>query len=549
MAEAKTHYRALSEWVARDPDCLFLTQPFGEELLRWTRAATLDDARRLARGLRELGLEPGARVALLSRNCAEWLIADLAISLAGLVSVPIYPTAGRDTIIYVLEHSGAKALLIGKLDDPERVRQAFSSDTITIAMRYPSIECNHDWQALIDASAPIDWPSLPAADELMTILYTSGSTGRPKGVALSYGAYQYACEATTEVLELTPEDRALSYLPLAHITERTCVAGPSLFGGSQLFFSDTLETFHADLLRSESTLFVSVPRLWTQFQSGVHAKIPARRLAILLAIPILGRLVARRIRRQLGFEHVRKFGSGSAPISPLLLKWYEKLGVDISEGWGMSETGGLSCTNSPFRRERIGTIGMPFRGTEMKLSDEGEILIRSPGLFSEYYREPELTREAFDADGFFHTGDRGEWEAELEAFRITGRVKDLFKSAKGKYVSPVPIESKLAGNPLLEQVCVMGSGLRAPVAVAVLSVASRGQSREVIGASLGETLATVNAMLESHERLAHLFVVAEEWSIDNGLLTPTMKIKRDKLEQKYAEPIQGSFAEPVVWLS
>ena len=214
----------------------------------------------------------------------------------------------------------------------------------------------------------------------------------------------------------------------------------------------------------------------------------------------------------------------------------------------MSETCGLSCSNIPFHSERIGTIGAPVPGTEMKLSEQGEILIRGPGMMTEYYRQPELTAEAFDEDGYFRTGDKGEWLEDIGAYRITGRVKEIFKSAKGKYVSPVPIESQLAANPLVEQVCVMGAGLRAPVAVVVVSAAAREQPREDVRASLTRTLEATNATLESHEKLSHIIVDEEAWSIENGLLTPTLKIKRGLLEEKYDGQLAAPDDHSVAWV-
>ncbi|MDH3532738.1 MAG: AMP-binding protein, partial [Gammaproteobacteria bacterium] len=300
------------------------------------------------------------------------------------------------------------------------------------------------------------------------------------------------------------------------------------------------------LLRCDPTVFISVPRLWVQFQTGVHKKMPPHKLDRLLKLPVIGKRVAHKVRQGLGLGSCRLVGSGSAPISPLTLRWYEKIGVHISEGWGMSETSGLSCSNIPFRSECIGTIGVPLPGTEMKLSDEGEILIRSPGLFTKYYKQPELTAEVFTADGFFHTGDKGEWHEDIQAYQITGRVKELFKSAKGKYVAPVPIEGKLAGNPLVDQVCVMGAGLRAPVAVVVPTAAAMEMSREDVGGSLEVTLHTVNDMLESHEKLATLYIIDDPWTVENELLTPTMKIKRDQLEARYADVIRQA-GGPIVW--
>jgi len=546
MAEIRTAPDALAHWAEKTPQRTFLTQPLGDDIREWTFRQAHDDAARLASALLKLGFAPGDKVAILSKNCAEWVLADVAISMAGLISVPIYPTAGTDTIGYVLEHSGAGAVILGRLDDPGPVRRALSPAVATIGMRYAEFDCEHDWQTMIDNCDPIERPHRPTGDETMTILYTSGSTGRPKGVVLSYRAYEYGSKTTAKTIRAGAEDRALSYLPLAHATERTVITGPAIYCGFRLFFVDSLDTFMTDLHRAQPTLFISVPRLWVQFQAGVHKKIPPKKLDRLLSIPLVGRLIARKVRKGLGLNGCTRVGSGTAPISHLTLRWYERIGVNISEGWGMTETSGLSCTNLPFRSEGIGTIGTPMTGTEMKISDEGEILIRCPGLFTEYYKQPELTAEVFDEDGFFHTGDKGEWDESLQTFRVTGRLKDQFKSAKGKYVAPVPIEGKLAGNPLIEQVCVMGSGLRAPVAVVVPSAVAHDQSREQITSSLEATLHAVNDMLESHEKLSTIYVVEDPWTIGNGLLTPTMKFKRDKLEARYDALIRQD-GGAVVW--
>lgn len=547
MAEIKTAPAALASWAEKTPERTFLTQPLEGEIREWTFREVHEDATRFAAALLGLGLERGDRVAILSKNCAEWLIADVAISMAGLVSVPIYPTAGTGTIGYVLEHSGARVVIVGRLDDVAPANEAISADLISIGMRYDEGQRHHSWQALIDANEPIAEPYHPASEEeIMTILYTSGSTGRPKGVVLSYRAYQYACSATAETLSVDSSDRALSYLPLAHITERTVVAGPAIFYGFPLFFVDKLATFVDDLKRAAPTLFISVPRLWVQFKAGVHAKMPPARLQRLLKLPIIGGLVARKVRKGLGLDSCRMFGSGTAPISPETLRWYERIGIRISEGWGMSETSGLSCTNTPFESRRVGTIGVPLEGTEMKLGDDGEILIRTPGLLTEYYRQPELSAEVFTEDGFFRTGDKGEWDEGVQAFRITGRVKDQFKSGKGKYVSPVPIEGKLAANPLIEQVCVMGSGLRAPVAVVVPSASAMSMPRGEVEGSLGDTLQSVNETLESHEKLSTIHVIDDPWTIENELLTPTMKIKRDQLEARYKDMIRNE-GGTIVW--
>jgi long-chain acyl-CoA synthetase len=543
----QTAHRVVSDWAEKTPDREFLLQPVDGVLRVTTFAEAIDQARRMAAALLGLGLNPGDRVAILAKNSAEWVLADLSIAMAGLVSVPIYPTANADTIAYALGHSEAKAIFVGKLDDPDAVRNGIPKTLPSIAFPYDTVDCHHDWQQLIDNAEPIASMHDPEEEDVMTILYTSGSTGKPKGVVLSYGAYIYGCGAAGSFLDQSPEDRSISYLPLAHITERGCVVGPSLYSGCRIYFVESLQTFTHDLTTARPTAFCSVPRLWVKFQSGVLAKIPSGKLRILLAIPIVGRIVARKIRKGLGLDQARFVASGSAPISPHTLRWYEKIGIDIGEGWGMSETSGLSCGNLPFESRRIGTIGIPPEGTELKLAENGELLIRSPGLFTEYLKQPELTKESFTDDGFFHTGDKAEWDEKVEAYRITGRVKDIFKSAKGKYVAPLKIESRLSANPLLDQICVMGAGLPAPIAIVVLGEAARGLPKESIVDSLDATLVETNKQLESHERLANIFIARDEWTIENGMLTPTLKVKRDQLETRYMSAIDRNFDASIFW--
>lgn len=547
MGSAYTSYHAMLEWERKTPDKVFLHQPVDGVVKTFTWRESAETARRFANALLAMGLNRGDKVAILAKNCAEWFIADCAMMMAGVISVPIYPTAEAKTIRYVLDHCEARAIIIGKLDNWQEPESALPGSIITIGMPYQTVDCQYNWAELIDSTQPLTAFSEPDSRDIMSILYTSGSTGNPKGVCLSYGSYEYACKTCCDLLDYLEGDRTLSYLPLAHITERAVLEGPAIFSGVEVYFTDRLDTFQDDLRRSRATLFISVPRLWVKFQAGVHAQISPVKLRALLALPIIGKIIAGKVRETLGLKHARLVGSGSAPISPLTLKWYSRLGINISEGWGMTETCGLSCGNNPFRKERIGTIGVPIPGTEMKLSEQGEILLRSPALFTEYYKEPELTAAAFTEDGFLRTGDKGEWDDKLQAYRITGRVKDIFKSAKGKYVTPVPIESRLSVNPNFEQICVMGSGLPAPVAVVVLSPSAKTLPRERVEESLVDTLNSVNEQLESHERLGAIFVARDEWTIENELLTPTLKLKRDRLEEKYQALISRPADSTIVW--
>jgi len=538
----------LRKFAQQKPNTIFLRQPFdGGQLRDYTWAQAENHCARMAQALLNLGLSSGDKVAILSKNCAEWFLADWAIQWAGLISVPIYPTAGVDTIQYVLDHSEAKVVIVGKLDDWQSQEPGVNPDLVRIAMPFETMACQHQWNDLVANTEPMKEPADLTVDDTLSIMYTSGSTGKPKGVVVTLGAYNYASQTNVTVAGLAESDRFISYLPLAHITERAVIQGPALYCGSTVYFVESLDTFQHDLQTARPTKFLSVPRLWTKFQTGVYKKLPPTKLKILLAIPGLNKLIAKKIRQGLGLDECDLFGSGTAPISPATLHWYHRIGIPISEGWGMTETCGLSCTNITFNPSMLGTIGNPIPGTEIKVSDQGELLIRTPGLFKEYYKQPELTKESFTEDGFFKTGDKVERDEKLQAFRITGRVKDLFKTEKGKYVAPVPIESKLADNPNIEQICVMGSGQPQPVAVVVLSENGQELTKEDATVSLETTLNKVNLTLEAHEKLARVIVADSDWTIDNGLLTPTMKIKRDLIENQYTEVVAQAAQQQVVW--
>ncbi|MCD8523061.1 MAG: AMP-binding protein [Saccharospirillaceae bacterium] len=541
----KTPLEMLYYWEKNTPDAVYLRQPISGLYHDLTWSQVGDQVRRVANALIAQNFEQGSHIAILSKNCAEWFITDLAIMMAGHVSVPIYFTAGQETIRYVLAHSNCKAIFIGKLDETEHQCAAIDAHITRFAMPYGDIPARYQWHELLQ-QPPLASSPVPAAEDTMTIIYTSGSTGNPKGVVNTFGAYGWSCQALAQALKVGNKERMLSYLPLAHITERVYVEGASLYNGFSVSFVESLDTFAENLKEVSPTLFISVPRLWTRFQMGVLAKIPPKKLNRLLSIPILKGIVAKKIRQQLGLNSARLFGSGSAPISPATLHWYERIGINISEGWGMSENNGLGTLSYPFRHDKIGCIGHPYDGVDLRIAEDGEIQLKGPCMMKEYYLEPEKTAEAFTPDGYLRTGDKGTIDADGYV-RITGRLKEIFKTAKGKYVAPVPIESLLMENSLIEQICVTGSNLKQPIALVVLTPEAQAHNRDHLRQSLQHTLEHINKKLESHARLDALVVVNDSWSVENGLLTPTLKIKRHLIESKYHDLIQSEHAQSVVW--
>jgi long-subunit acyl-CoA synthetase (AMP-forming) len=547
------------EHAARHPERVFLTQPVGGgKVVDLTWRETLDEAHRMAAHLRSLGFPRGARIAILSKNCAHFIVAELAIWLAGCTTVAIFPTETAGTVRFVLEHSEASLLFVGKLDNWPEQRSGVPAGLPCIALPLAPPTDFEPWDVIVARTPPLADPERRTADELAMLLYTSGSTGQPKGVMTSFGAITRAAEGIrTEVRRhLAPdvEGRLLSYLPLAHALERAWVEGASLVDGdNRIYFAESLDTFLDDLRRARPTLFMSVPRLWLKFQQGVFARLPPARLDFLLGIPVLGRMVARKVLAGLGLDQVTLAGSGSAPIPAELILWYRRLGLRLYEGYAMTEDTAYSHTSSE-DLNAPGYVGAPLPGVEVRISPEGEILIRSPGQFSGYYRQPELTAASFTEDGFFRTGDLGERRPD-GLLRITGRAKELFKTAKGKYVAPAPIENRLNVHPMVELSLVSGVGRPAAYGLVVLAEDYRARAddqelRRTVEAELANLLKDVTGGLAEYERLRMLVVVPEPWTIESGCLTPTMKVRRAAIEASVAPQLDGWYASdrPVLWM-
>jgi long-subunit acyl-CoA synthetase (AMP-forming) len=370
------------------------------------------------------------------------------------------------------------------------------------------------------------------------IMYTSGSTGQPKGVMHNFERISVATNGIVKTLIETMGDRddgrILSYLPLAHVFERAWVGASSLVHGkTHVYFAESLDTFIQDLNRARPTMFISVPRLWLKFQQGVFSKMPPAKLNVLLSIPLLGGLVRKKILKGLGLDQVIVAGSGSAPIPAELITWYRKLGLNLLEGYAMTEDFAYSH-NSTNEVNAPGCVGVPLEGVLARISPEGEILVKSPGQMVGYYKRPDLDAESFTEDGFFKTGDQGQQRAD-GLLKITGRVKELFKTSKGKYVAPAPIENKLNVHPLIEMSIVSGVSQPSAYALVVLAEDIRPKMHEPevkaqVERELTELLERVNADLADYEKLRMLVIANEAWSIENGYLTPTMKIKRNRIE-------------------
>ncbi len=541
-------------WEKVQPHAIYLTQPMGGGVVRdWTWKQVGDEARRMAAHLQGHGWEPGSRIAIISKNCAHWIIADLAIFMSGHVSVPLYPTLTAESVRQVLEHSGSKLCFIGKLDDWPTMTAGIPTGIGRVLLPLAPQENHPLWEEIVARTAPLPGSPVRAGSDLGTIIYTSGTTGMPKGVMHDFAAMGWAARSLERRYRASPADRMLSHLPLSHVAERWALECGSFCAGFRIFFAESLETFARDLRAARPTVFGTVPRLWVKFQQGVFAKMPKEKLDRLLRIPLLNRVVRKKILSGMGLDATRLALGGAAPMPPALLDWYSRLGLPLLEAYGMTENFGCSHSNVP-GRERVGYVGEPYPGVEQKLSESGEVLMRSPGLMKGYYLEPEKTRETMTDDGWLRTGDLGEIDS-LGRLRITGRAKELFKTSKGKYVAPAPIESRLAAHTGVEACCVMGADSAQPFAVVILAAEEISASRkdpahrDALGRSLEAHLAAVNAQLDPHEQLDFIALSPQAWTVENGFITPTLKVKRNVVEKHYEPRVAGwtGMRAKVVW--
>ncbi|KAL3922775.1 MAG: hypothetical protein SGILL_002021 [Bacillariaceae sp.] len=541
-------------------DRRFMTQPMGggeDNVKYYTFKEVLAEAKKMAGYLESLNYPPKSQIAICSKNCAWWIIADLAIWMSGHVSVPVYPTLTAETTKYILEHSESKMVFIGKLDEHPwaEMKNGIPKGVATIS--FPLCPKDHGaektWDEVVKSATDIKKPVKRVKDEMATIIYTSGSTGQPKGVMTSFAAMTDTTIGVCKVLKVTPNDRYLSYLPIAHGMERWLGECVPLYSGEFVFYAESLSTFVADLNRCQPTLFLSVPRLWTKFQAGVFTKTSESKLDFLLSIPLLNILVKKKILKALGLNQVRFAGSGSAPLPADLLAWYRRLGLELLEGYGMTENFNYSHMSMP-GKSRVGYVGNTYADVQCRIAKDGEIQVKTPGKLMGYYKNDQATKETLTDDAWVRTGDKGSID-EKGRLKITGRTKEIFKTSKGKYVAPAPIENKLVANHLVELACVGGKAQPQPFAIIQLSEApkkkaSKGQAeRDEMGAELEAHMKAVNPTLDGHEHLQFLVIVKDDWLPENGFLTPTQKIKRAAIEDAYDSQEDGWYKskKKVIW--
>jgi long-chain acyl-CoA synthetase len=532
---------------------IYLRQPIHGIYHEITWAQVMLRARKITNFLKQQGLQKGDRVALFSKNCAEWFIADFAIVMAGLISVPLFATQPKETIKYILEHAEVKLIFVGKLDDWTEQEQGIPEKITRVSFPYENaMPAAYKWNDILEQYPPEKENYRPDPQDIYTITYTSGTTGFPKGVMFSFLGLSYQVQATQQEIEqekfiILEHNHFLSYLPLAHVYERLAIENLSLYKKSTITFTQSLQTFIKDLQNASPTFFIAVPRMWTLFQMQIINVLPQHKLDRLLKIPLISFLVKRKIKKALGLLRSKSHISGSAPISPALLTWYQKLGIDIYEGYGMTENLAWTSLSTP-TENKIGTVGKARLGVELKLGEDNEVLVKSKIIMVGYYKDPEATKAAFTEDGFLHTGDRGEIDAD-GFLTIRGRVKDTFKTDKGEFIDPAPIENKFAINTNIEQLCLMGLYLPQPVLLVNLSEQAKARNAKTVKKELQSTLDTVNQQLPKYSKVARVLVVKDHWTPENGFLTPTLKVKRNAIMDRYLEQAQALMMkdETVSW--
>ncbi len=551
----KTLVEYFFHWERSQPDAPFLRQPLGNtwQTISWAEAGS--QARKIAAAIHTLGVQPGEKIGIVSKNCYHWIIADLAIMIGGWISVPFYPNLNGRQLGEVIRAGDIRLLFVGKLDSWQEMKTGLPTDLPLIRFpHYPGnslVEEGLNWDNLLETPYLIpDFP-LPKLENLWTILFTSGTTGTPKGVMLHYSAPAKLMQNEQQFNTLRifggSEHRFFSYLPLNHIAERIIVEVAALITGGSISFAESLDTFAENLRQTQPTLFMAVPRIWTKFQMGILQRMPEKKLKTLLKLPVIKGIIRNKIKKGLGLDKARILLTGAAPTPDALKHFFAALGIQLQEVYGMTENCG-GCTLMPIDGIKSGVVGKPLPNVELRIAPENsEVLIRVPWMMSGYYGAPEKTAEVL-RDGWLHTGDQGEIDAE-GYLKLTGRVSDTFKSAKGKFIVPAPIEWGFAENKYIEQICVTGIAIPQPLALVILSEAAQKEPRELVESALRASLDAVNAELSGFERLKALVVLKEPWSVENGILTPTMKIRRDVLARRYEALLEQWYQreETIIW--
>ncbi len=527
------------DWEQKLNNQPFLKQPYGNLWENYTWGEVGIMSRKLANGLNSMGLKNKSHIGLVSKNCREWIIADLAISMAGHISVPFFPTLKSHEIEKLLDFGDVDALFVGKLENWEEMKKGVRDDMPIISFphykNHSKILKGEKWFDFIERFEPQTENFQPKLNDVWTIIFTSGTTGDPKGVVLTYETL-YNTKRITEdgnplKVDFSGKNDFISYMPLNHIFERVVIEHTAFRFGGTISFVESLESFAKNLSDVQPTAFQGVPRIYSKFQEKILEKMPQKKLTSLLKIPIISWLVKRKLKNALGMSRVKAVVTGAAAMPLELLDWYKTIGIYITNGYGMTENC-ATCTNlNPYQPLGRGSVGKPTPGVDLKISDQGEILMKGPFILSEYYKNEEITKETLK-NGWLHTGDKGHIDNDGFLY-ITGRVKDMFKTSKGKYIEPGVLESYFGKINDFSQICVVGLNCTQPILLAVPTEKAV-QNKNIVSEKLSKVLIDVNEKLDNYKKISKIILVREDWVPENGMTTPTLKIKRAKIDEKFS---------------
>ena len=537
----------------------------------------IDQANLISKGLLKLGVKPGDKIAMISNNRTEWNILDIGIQQIGAVNVPVYPTIAKEDYEYIFNDAEVKFCFVSSSDLYEKAN-AIKNNVPSLEKIYAieNIKDASSWTEVLELGKEGSLDEVEKRKEsikttdLATLIYTSGTTGKPKGVMLSHQNLVENAKGSRPRLPVGDGDVALSFLPLCHVYERMLIYLYQMSGIS-IYYAESMETIVDNITECRPHVFSAVPRLLEK----IHDKVMAKGLAekgIKGAIfkwamdltetyeygkhpslqrKIADKLVYSKVREKLG-GRVKAIASGGAALQPRLARFFLAIGVPVFEGYGLTETSPVIAVNSPLTGVKFGTVGKKLDNVELKIAEDGEILTKGSCLMMGYYKRPDLTKEVIDEEGWFHTGDIGEIDSE-GFLKITDRKKEMFKTSGGKYVAPQVVENKMKESPFIEQIIVIGEGRKHPSALIVPAfeyleewakqnnIDYKSKEDLIKNKALISTIANdinkYNANFGKWEQIKKFELLANEWTVDSGELTPTLKLKRKNIHSNNADLI------------
>ena len=513
-------------------------------------AEVQDKAQIIAGSLKKIGLKPKSKIAILSENSPEWIIIDLALMIGEYISVPIYPSANAKTVNYILLNSNSQAIFIGKTNNNNaKSTLVEQKNIITLGMPNESLKTDYSWYHILNYGIHQTEYNKQNNNQPCTIIYTSGSSGAAKGVVHSMESLSWAAYSASKKTQLTDKDRFFAYLTFAHITERIFIEFAGIYSGAQIYFNDHKQNIFKNTKYSKPTIFLATPRILQIIQRSLKEIKSIKILMYIIENNFFKKKITTLIQKKLGLHKVRILGCGTAPIEKSILEWFEKINISICEAWGMTENAAYSIINYPINKDKIGSIGKPDSDCKCKINPHNnELLFKSPALMLEYYNMKEATNSAFDKDGYLKTGDIATKDQE-DYFFINGRLNENFKTAKGKFINPVNMEKIIRNKiTMIDNLCVIGTGLRQPVLVGHHNE----KNQDNISKEIYSNMTNINQELESHERIYLVILDKQKWTTKNGLITPTLKIKRKEIEDHYKEIMsdneENTQSIKIVWI-